>query len=79
MPVGATATGNTFPVGNEGAPGGKPESIHNLDSEECPMPQVQITDIVVPAEFTAYQVENSTFSTALFQSGVALRNGEMSA
>ena len=41
------------------------------------MAQVQISDVVVPAEFTAYQVENSMVSTALFQSGVALRNGEM--
>jgi hypothetical protein len=41
------------------------------------MAQVQITDVVVPAEFTAYQVENSMFSTALYQSGVALPNGEM--
>jgi hypothetical protein len=43
------------------------------------MAQVQITDVVVPAEFTAYQVENSMLSTALFQSGVVLPNGEMSA
>jgi hypothetical protein len=43
------------------------------------MAQVQITDVVVPAEFTAYQVENSMVSTALFQSGVLLPNGEMSA
>jgi hypothetical protein len=43
------------------------------------MAQVQITDVVVPAEFTAYQVENSMVSTALFQSGVALPNGEMAA
>ncbi len=41
------------------------------------MAQVQITDVVVPAEFTAYQVENSMVSTALYQSGVALPNGEM--
>jgi hypothetical protein len=40
------------------------------------MPQVQISDVVVPAEFTAYQVENSMLSTALFQSDVALPNGE---
>ena len=32
------------------------------------MAQVQIADVVVPAEFTAYQVENSMVSTALFQS-----------
>ncbi len=43
------------------------------------MAQVQITDVVVPAEFTAYQVENSMLSTALFQSGVVLPNGEMQA
>ena len=43
------------------------------------MAQVQIKDVVVPAEFTAYQVENSMLSTALFQSGVVLPNGEMSA
>ncbi len=43
------------------------------------MAQVQITDVVVPAEFRAYQVKNSMVSTALFQSGVVLPNGEMSA
>ncbi|MGD0830845.1 MAG: hypothetical protein ABR907_07880 [Terracidiphilus sp.] len=43
------------------------------------MAQVQITDVVVPAEFTAYQVENSMVSTALYRSGVALPNGEMQA
>lgn len=43
------------------------------------MAQTQITDVVVPAEFTAYQVENSMLSTALFQSGVVLPNGEMQA
>jgi hypothetical protein len=43
------------------------------------MAQVQITDVVVPAEFTAYQVENSMVSTALFQSGVVFPNGEMRA
>ena len=41
------------------------------------MAQTQIADVVVPAEFTAYQVENSLVSTALFQSGVAVQNGEM--
>ena len=34
---------------------------------------------VVPAEFTAYQVENSMVSRALFQYGVVLPNGEMQA
>jgi hypothetical protein len=43
------------------------------------MAQIQISDVVVPAEFTAYQVENSMVSTALFQSGVVLQNGEMQA
>jgi hypothetical protein len=43
------------------------------------MAQTQISDVVVPAEFTAYQVENSMVSTALFQSGVVLPNGEMAA
>jgi hypothetical protein len=43
------------------------------------MAQTQISDVVVPAEFTAYQVENSMLSTALFQSGVVLPNGEMQA
>ena len=41
------------------------------------MAQTQITDVVVPAEFTAYQVENSMVSTALFQCGVVVANGEM--
>lgn len=43
------------------------------------MAQTQISDVVVPAEFTAYQVENSMVSTALYQSGVVLPNGEMQA
>ena len=43
------------------------------------MAQTQITDVVVPAEFTAYQIENSMVSTALYQSGVVLPNGEMQA
>jgi hypothetical protein len=41
------------------------------------MAQTQLADVIVPAEFTAYQVENSLVSTALFTSGVAVRNGEM--
>ena len=41
------------------------------------MAVTQIADVVVPAEFTAYQVENSMVSTALFQSGVAVRNNEI--
>jgi hypothetical protein len=43
------------------------------------MAQVQIADVSSPAEFTAYQVENSLASTVLFTSGVAVRNGEMAA
>jgi hypothetical protein len=43
------------------------------------MAVTQIADVVVPAEFTAYQVENSMVSTALFQSGVVVKNGEMQA
>jgi len=40
----------------------------------------QIADVVIPVEFTQYIVENSLLSTALlalFQSGVAIRNGVM--
>jgi hypothetical protein len=33
----------------------------------------QIADIIVPAEFTAYIVENSLVSSALFQSPYASR------
>ena len=43
------------------------------------MAQTQIADVIVPAQFTDYQVENSLVSTALFQSGVAVRNGVMAA
>ena len=43
------------------------------------MAQVQIADVIQPDAFTAYQVENSMVSTALFQSGVAIPNGEMAA
>jgi hypothetical protein len=39
----------------------------------------RLADVIQPDEFTAYQVENSLVSTALFQSGVAVPNGEMSA
>ena len=34
----------------------------------------QISDVVVPAEFSAYIAENSLVSTALFQSGVLVPN-----
>lgn len=41
------------------------------------MEQTQLADVIVPAEFTAYIVENSLSSTALYTSGVAVQNGEM--
>jgi hypothetical protein len=34
----------------------------------------QISDVVVPAEFSSYVVENSLVSTALFESGVLVKN-----
>ncbi|HEV2708687.1 MAG TPA: hypothetical protein VGU67_00600 [Edaphobacter sp.] len=43
------------------------------------MAVTQIADIIVPAEFTAYQIQDSLVSTALFTSGVAVKNGEMEA
>ena len=43
------------------------------------MAQVSIADVVVPDEFTAYQVENSFVSTAFYESGVAVRNGVIDA
>jgi hypothetical protein len=39
----------------------------------------QISDVIQPDAFTAYQVSNSMVSTALYQSGVAIPNGEMEA
>ena len=39
------------------------------------MPTTQIADLVVPEEFTRYQVENSFVSSAFLQSGVAVQNG----
>jgi hypothetical protein len=41
------------------------------------MAQTQLADVIVPSEFTAYQAENSMVSTALYRSGVAVKNGEM--
>jgi hypothetical protein len=41
------------------------------------MAQTQLSDVIIPAEFTAYQIERSMVNTALFQSGVLVRNGEM--
>jgi hypothetical protein len=37
----------------------------------------QIADIIVPEIFSAYVAENSLVSTALFQSGVLVRNNLM--
>ena len=39
--------------------------------------QTQIADIIVPAQFTAYQVENSVVTTKFFQSGVVAKNGAL--
>jgi hypothetical protein len=41
------------------------------------MAVTQIADIVIPAQFTAYVIENSVVSTALFLSGVAVENAEI--
>jgi len=41
------------------------------------MSVVQLANVVVPAEFTDYIVENSLVSSAFFHSGVAIRNGMM--
>lgn len=43
------------------------------------MSVTQIADIIVPSSFTSYQLEASMTSTALFQSGILVRNGEMAA
>lgn len=43
------------------------------------MAQTQLTDVIIPEEFTAYQVENSLVSTALSQSGVVANNGVIAA
>lgn len=37
----------------------------------------QLSDVVVPQEFTAYQIQESMVRTALFKSGVLVRNGQM--
>ena len=39
----------------------------------------QLADVIQPDAFTAYLVQNSLLSTALYQSGVAIPNGEMEA
>ena len=38
-----------------------------------------LNDVVIPEEFTAYTVQNSVVSTALFQSGILVQNGEIAA
>lgn len=43
------------------------------------MATVQLVDVVVPAEFTSYIVENSIEKSALVQSGVIVRNSEIEA
>jgi hypothetical protein len=43
------------------------------------MAVTQLTDVIIPDEFTAYQVENSLVSTALSQSGVVANNGLIAA
>ena len=37
--------------------------------------QTQIADIIVPAPFTPYQVENFVVTNKFFQSGVVAKNG----
>ncbi len=39
------------------------------------MPTIQLADVIVPAQFTAYQLETIFENNAFFQSGVAQRNG----
>lgn len=41
------------------------------------MPVTQIADIIQPAQFTEYQLEQSMISTALYESGVLVPNGLM--
>ncbi len=43
------------------------------------MAAVQITDVVVPAQFSAYIAENSIEKSALVQSGIVTRNSEIDA
>ena len=43
------------------------------------MAVTQIADVIVPTIFQNYITENRLVSTALFQSGVAVQNGEMAA
>src|SRR5678809_58970 len=43
------------------------------------MSVTQITDVVVPEVFTAYQVENSLNNSPLMSAGIVTRNGVMAA
>jgi hypothetical protein len=43
------------------------------------MAVVQLSDVIVPIEFTNYIVENSLISTALYRSGVVSRNAIIAA
>lgn len=80
MPSRASAPRNTPAVAGGSKPvGSSLDQTNPTLIRGSLMAQTQISDVVVPAEFTAYQVENSMVSTALFQSGVVLPNGEMSA
>ena len=41
------------------------------------MATIQISDVVVPSEFTSYVVQNTMEKSALYQSGVAVQNAAM--
>jgi hypothetical protein len=41
------------------------------------MAVTQLADVVIPAEFTAYTIQNSVVSSAFSQSGVMVQNGEI--
>jgi hypothetical protein len=43
------------------------------------MAQTQLSEVIIPDEFTAYQVDNSLVSTALLQSGVVANNALIAA
>jgi len=42
------------------------------------MAVTQLIDVVIPSEFTAYQVEQSVVSTAMYQSGALVKNAAIS-
>jgi hypothetical protein len=39
------------------------------------MPVTQLADVIVPAQFTDYLVQNTLEQSALVQSGIVVRNG----